>query len=82
MLESPELRKPIKIVVSATESTTTGAGMLDYGLLGMVSDSRVGSCRDISCILVISENEILKLTQSDEFAADFLFEFALCSRIN
>jgi len=69
-------------VVSATDSTTTGAGMLDSGLLGMAADSRVGSCRDICCIVVISENEILKLTQSDEFAADFLFEFALCSRIN
>ena len=56
--------------------------MVDSGFLGVVADSRVGSCRDISCILVISENEILKLTPSHEFDAEFLAEFALCSHIN
>ena len=51
--------------------------MLDSGFLGVVADSRVGSCRDISCILVISENEILKIAHGDEFTQEFLSEFAL-----
>jgi hypothetical protein len=51
--------------------------MLVSGLLGTVAESRVGSYRDNCCILVISEDDILKLAHGHEFAADFLADFAL-----
>ena len=51
--------------------------MLVSGLLGTVAESRVGSYRDNCCILVISEDDILKLAHGHVFAADFLADFAL-----